>query len=117
MVYRNKPVVRDDSGNVAKGLDKERPASYVLGPHPVMERQISGLSYVPCEVCLASGPCICFYLLFIQDLGLSSIQLFPTGKTWAIDGKPRAKLKSEDLGTRAELWEVWDVLTALRERN
>lgn len=33
---RNKPVVRNDAGNVAKGLEKERPPSYGPGPHPVM---------------------------------------------------------------------------------
>lgn len=92
-VYRNKPVVRNDAGNVAKGLDKERPPSYVLGPRPVMETQFSGPSYVPCEVCLGSCPCICFYLVVIQDLALSSIQLLFTCKTWAVDGKPWAKSK------------------------
>lgn len=52
------------------------------------------------------------YLLVIQGLALSSVQLLFTcrWKTWA-------RSKSEDLENWAELWAVWDLPTPLRERN
>lgn len=58
-VHGNKPVVRNDVRNVAKCRGKERLPYYVLGPHPVMGRQLSGPLHIPCEVFPASWPLMC----------------------------------------------------------